>query len=268
MSQSGLRVGLTGNIGSGKSTVAKIFELLNVPVYYADERAKRLMVEREDIRNQITDVFGEEVYSYGLQTRPARRQVGRGSKAGEVDDGQTTSVEQSNDRLKTEISQSDEEPVPSTGLVPDRADLKSPKSYQLNRAFLAAQVFEYPEKLALLNAIVHPAVAKDSRAWHDLQKAPYTLYEAAITFETGGYKVLDAVILVTAPEATRLNRVMARDGSSSEQVRARMARQWPEEKKLELADHRIENDGQKLLVPQVLAIHDILTKRKASVSGN
>lgn len=56
------KVGLTGGIGSGKSTVAKVFELLDVPVYYADDRAKRLMTESSAVKSSIIDLFGQEAY--------------------------------------------------------------------------------------------------------------------------------------------------------------------------------------------------------------
>jgi dephospho-CoA kinase len=58
-----LRVGLTGGIGSGKTTVAKIFELLNVPVYYADDASKRLYHTDKDLIDSIKKNFGEDVYT-------------------------------------------------------------------------------------------------------------------------------------------------------------------------------------------------------------
>ncbi len=61
-----LLVGLTGGIGSGKTTVAKVFETLGVPVYYADEEAKKLMNEDEELKNKLIAHFGEEVYENGL----------------------------------------------------------------------------------------------------------------------------------------------------------------------------------------------------------
>ena len=61
-----LKIGLTGGIGSGKSTVARIFEVLGVPVYYADDAAKRLMNENETLKQQIIDLFGKEVYPEGV----------------------------------------------------------------------------------------------------------------------------------------------------------------------------------------------------------
>lgn len=57
-----LRIGLTGGIGSGKSTVARIFEVLGIPVYYADLEAKRMMNEDELLKEQIKELFGKEAY--------------------------------------------------------------------------------------------------------------------------------------------------------------------------------------------------------------
>ena len=58
-----LRIGLTGGIGSGKSTVAKVFEVIGIPVYYADDAAKRLMNEDEQLQQQIITLFGPEAFS-------------------------------------------------------------------------------------------------------------------------------------------------------------------------------------------------------------
>jgi dephospho-CoA kinase len=60
-----LKIGLTGGIGSGKTTVAKIFELLGVPVYYADEAAKRIMNDDEELKRSIQKQFGEAAYKGG-----------------------------------------------------------------------------------------------------------------------------------------------------------------------------------------------------------
>jgi len=64
-----LRIGLTGGIGSGKSTVAKIFEVLGIPVYYADDAAKRLMNEDDNLKQQIIQHFGSEAYTDGQLNR-------------------------------------------------------------------------------------------------------------------------------------------------------------------------------------------------------
>lgn len=65
-----LKIGLTGGIGSGKSTVAKVFETLGIPVYYADDAAKRLMNSNEMLIYKIKQFFGEESYSNGSLNRP------------------------------------------------------------------------------------------------------------------------------------------------------------------------------------------------------
>ncbi|MBK8388059.1 MAG: dephospho-CoA kinase [Saprospiraceae bacterium] len=56
------KVGITGGIASGKTTICKIFELLGVPVYYADDRAKQLMTASKVIKHQIITLFGTEAY--------------------------------------------------------------------------------------------------------------------------------------------------------------------------------------------------------------
>ena len=55
-----IRIGLTGNIGTGKSTVARIFEILGVPVYHADKQARE-MLEFDQVKAQIADIFGKQV---------------------------------------------------------------------------------------------------------------------------------------------------------------------------------------------------------------
>ena len=64
-----LRVGITGGMGSGKSTVSKVFEVLGIPVYYADDAAKRLMNENESLKEQLRKLFGEETYVNGTLNR-------------------------------------------------------------------------------------------------------------------------------------------------------------------------------------------------------
>ena len=70
-----LKVGLTGGIGSGKSTVARVFEVLGIPVYYADEAAKRLMNENEDLKQAIIKQFGEGVYDKGQLNRKTLAEI-------------------------------------------------------------------------------------------------------------------------------------------------------------------------------------------------
>ncbi len=192
-----LQVGITGGIGSGKTTVCKIFETLGIPVYYSDERAKWLIENDRELIFGIKALLGEQAYDA---------------------DG------------------------------------------HYNRPYVAKQVFTDKAKLQALNGLVHPAVFKDSQSWQQSQlEASYSLKEAALIFESGNYRLLDKVIVVTAPRALRIERVVKRDGTSATAVEDRMNAQWPQEEKVKLADFLIHNDGKQPLIPQVIQIHRVLT---------
>ena len=189
-----LKLGLTGGIGSGKSTVAKIFESLGIPVYYADEAARNLMNTDSDLIAAITKHFGDESYSSG----------------------------------------------------------------ELNRKYIASQVFNDHYKLDLLNSITHPATIRNAKEWMQQQTAPYTIKEAALIFESGSAEGLDYMIGVYAPQALRIKRVMDRDTVTREEVLKRINRQVNEEMKMKLCDFVIYNDEQQLVIPQVVALHEKL----------
>ena len=170
-------IGLTGGIGSGKTTIANYFASLGVPVYIADEEAKKIMYTPDAV-TEVVAAFGEEVLTEGM---------------------------------------------------PDRKKL-------------AAVVFNNPEKLQLLNSIIHPKVSEHFYNWLTTHKeAPFVIKEAAILFESGSYKGCDKIILVTAPEHIRIQRVMERDGSREEEVRKRMDNQWDDAKKKRMSDYIINN---------------------------
>jgi dephospho-CoA kinase len=130
---------------------------------------------------------------------------------------------------------------------------------RVDRKALAAVVFQDPQALADLNAIVHPAVRQAFRHWAEQQNAPYVLMEAAILAETGGHKAFDRVVVVSAPEPVRLKRVMVRDRVTEAEVKARMRNQASEEDRLAIADHIIVNNDQQLVIPQVLQVHQVLS---------
>jgi dephospho-CoA kinase len=191
-----LKIGLTGGIGSGKSTVAKIFELLQVPVYYADEASRRLYHTDPELMAQIKKHFGEDMYSEG----------------------------------------------------------------KLNRSKMAEIVFNDPQKLELLNQLVHPPTLRDAQEWMLAQKAPYVIKEAALLFESGSAAGLDYIIGIQAPVAVRLKRVMDRDKTTREEVLSRMNRQIDEDIKMRLCDFIIRNNEQELVIPQVLDLHQNLLR--------
>lgn len=121
----------------------------------------------------------------------------------------------------------------------------------INRSFLADKIFNQPELKNKVNAIVHPAVRQAFEDFAKNHQNTLVFNEAAILFETGGYKNFDSTILVIADEDLRLKRVMDRDNASMKSVKERMKNQWSDKKKADLADFIIENNENSLLVPQV-----------------
>lgn len=126
----------------------------------------------------------------------------------------------------------------------------------VNREYLAEHVFNDPEKLKRLNALVHPRVGEDFIRWVTEQSSAYVLKEAALLFEARSNTALDKIIVVSAPEALRISRVLQRDKHRTEQqVRDIIRNQLSEEEKLKRADYILVNDDSKLLIPQVLELH-------------
>ena len=189
-------MGVTGNIGSGKSTVCKIFEALGVPVIYADQVGRKLLETDQKLQNDIVRLLGSESYR-------------------------------------------NEEP---------------------DRAYIASRVFSDPALLDKLNQLVHPLVQKEVQDWFGKQDPfhPYAIEEAALLIESRGYKQLDRLILVTAPESLRIHRVMKRDGVTMDKVKERIVHQMPEYQKRMFCDYLIVNDSEQLLIPQVVEIHQKL----------
>ncbi|TAF64975.1 MAG: dephospho-CoA kinase [Cytophagales bacterium] len=199
MRKEALKIGITGGIGAGKTTICKVFACLGIPIYEADKEARWLMENDVTLINQIKQLFGTESYQDG----------------------------------------------------------------KIAREWIAKRVFENRELLQQLNSLVHPAVGKHYLQWHQKQhltpnRTPllYTLDEAALMYESGNYQLLDAVILVTAPEQVRIQRVLQRDNHRTEaDIKAIMQNQQPEEEKKQKAQFIIENNNQQLVLPQILQVH-------------
>ncbi len=130
----------------------------------------------------------------------------------------------------------------------------------LDRNKLAQKVFKDTKALADLNDIVHPAVDEAFNKFKvKFQNAPFVINEAAILFETGGYKKFDKVILVTSPKEERIKRIILRDKINEDQVIARMNNQLSNLKKNKLADFVIENTTLEMLYLQA---EDLLEELK------
>jgi dephospho-CoA kinase len=127
----------------------------------------------------------------------------------------------------------------------------------LQKKLLASRAFATEKATTLLNSIVHPYVFEYIAIWQAKQQAPYTIRESALLIETESYKNLDIIIGVTAPMPLRIQRILNRDITSTlPEIKARMDKQIDEETKRKFYQYTISNDGEDLLIPQVLAVHD------------
>ena len=108
---------------------------------------------------------------------------------------------------------------------------------QFNKAAVARFLLASEDNAHAVDAIVHPAVFRDFKA------SGMQWMESAIMYESGIYKLVDRVIVVTAPQEVRIQRVMQRDGIPREKVEQWMQRQWPQEEVRQRADYEIINDG-------------------------
>ena len=132
----------------------------------------------------------------------------------------------------------------------------------INRAHLSAAAFSDQEALVRLNAIVHPATARDMKRWSDEQAATgsnISFVETALLRTAGLDKLVDGVWHVTAPAEVRIERVMARSGLTAQQVRERMSAQSAEEA-VESGEQVIVNDNEMALLPQVIQLLDTLNQ--------
>jgi dephospho-CoA kinase len=136
---------------------------------------------------------------------------------------------------------------------------------KIDRRHLATLVFDHPERLAKLNAIVHPAVHRlrdqIENSFRASDPQGLVVYEAAILIETGAYKDYDRIILVTCTEQQQIERAMSRDGITREEVAARLKRQLPLDVKRKFADYIIDTSGAKEdTIRQTRDVYDALVK--------
>ncbi|HEX8527872.1 dephospho-CoA kinase [Allosphingosinicella sp.] len=172
-------LGLTGSIGMGKSTVAKMFADEGVPVFDADAEVHRLQAPEGALVALIEAHF------------PG-----------------------------------------TTG--PEGVD----------RGVLAERVLAEPEALRRLEALVHPAVARERRAFLAAHaNAPLVVLDIPLLFEAGGWQDVGRIAVVSAPSGVQRARVLARPGMNEEKLERILARQMPDEEKRALADFVIPTDG-------------------------
>ena len=130
------------------------------------------------------------------------------------------------------------------------------RGFILNKAIVAEFLLASEENAKAIDAIVHPAV------FRDFENSGLMWMESAILYESGIYRLIDKVIVVTAPDEVRIQRVMQRDGITREKVLDWMARQLPQEEVRQRADYEIVNDGQKDIDKQLNRIFRKLCNRQ------
>lgn len=127
---------------------------------------------------------------------------------------------------------------------------------QLIKEALAKIIFQDKAALERVNSIIHPEVHKHFKQWYEQhQHQAYIIKEAAIMFESGSNKLMDAVVMVYAPLELRVERAMKRDNRTRQQIMERIANQLDDEKKRKMSDYIIINDQQKMLLPQIIQLH-------------
>jgi dephospho-CoA kinase len=174
-------VGLTGGIGSGKTTVSKEFQKYSIKVYNSDLRAKFLMNNSTVLKNKLINNFGKEFY---------------------IND-------------------------------------------ELNKSYISQIIFNDPISIKLINSMVHPEVFNDFNEWRRTLLEKFVLYESALIFETGSYKLNDFNILVTCDHDLRVKRIIKRDGINEEKINSIINNQWDDDKKIPLADYVFFNSTSK-----------------------
>ncbi|HVN58780.1 MAG TPA: dephospho-CoA kinase [Bacteroidales bacterium] len=195
MNKYGMKIGVTGGIGSGKTTVCRIFSALGIPVFAADIDARNVMETEPEVIEKVNQIAGRDVYRGG----------------------------------------------------------------DLNRSELAAIIFNDRELLEEINATVHPVVRRNFESWQRTQDTDYVILEAAILFESASFRNVDRIITVIAPVEERIDRVVKRNNLSREQVGDRIKNQYDDDYKVARSHYVIDNSDNRLIIPEVLRIHqDIL----------
>jgi dephospho-CoA kinase len=176
-----VRIGLTGGIGSGKSTVATMLADKGAVIVDADRISRRIVEPGSPVLARLAEEFGADIVR---------------------DDG------------------------------------------SLDRGMLAERAFATDRGTRHLNEITHPAIRELAEV--ELQRAAdqaeVVVYEMPLLVETGQVSLVDAVVVVDVSMETQVERAMAR-GSTEADVRARMSRQASRERRLDAADHVIDNNG-------------------------
>ncbi|MCM0612658.1 dephospho-CoA kinase [Marinobacter sediminum] len=174
-------VGLTGGIGSGKSTVVRLFGDLGVHWVDADDVAREVVEPGTPALRTIADHFGQAILTTGGA---------------------------------------------------------------LDRARLRQIVFEDPQERAWLEALLHPIIRDEliRQLNPEQNRLPYVLLVSPLLLETDQHQLVDRIVVIDVPVDTQIERTMARDTNSRDQVERIIAAQMPREQRLAKADDVIDNN--------------------------
>lgn len=192
-----MKVGVTGGIGSGKSSVCRVFNTLGIPVFEADDEARMITESDNRVKQRLNEIAGTDLYLTG----------------------------------------------------------------SLDRKLLASLIFNSKSMLDDVNTLIHPMVFNAFELWAGHQVAPYVIMEAAILIESGADKLVDQIIVVTAPYEERIDRVISRSGLTIGEIDARMRNQFSQEELTDRADYVIKNGDSDMILPAIIEIHEKLVKR-------
>jgi dephospho-CoA kinase len=173
-------IGLTGNIGSGKSTVLAMLGQLGARIVDADDLVHEVMDRGTPVWQAIVDTFGDAVLDEGAS---------------------------------------------------------------IDRKKLGSVVFDDPQALKRLEAIVHPAVDESFLELVRTAEEPIVAVEAVKLIQSSVRQVLNSVWLVTCPQEERLRRLVEDRGADPQDVQERLRAQMPEEEQARWADVVIDNGG-------------------------
>lgn len=188
-----MRIGLTGGIASGKTTVAGLFAQRNVPVIDSDAIARDLVAAGQPALARVVETFGTRVLA---------------------------------------------------------------RDGTLDRERMRTLVFAHPDERRRLEGILHPAILEEMERRSQHAGGPYQVVVIPLLIETNLASRVDRVLVVDASEATQIERLRARDGSSEAQARAMLGAQASREQRLARADDVIVNDGDRsALALQVDQLH-------------
>ena len=192
-----MKIGVTGGIGSGKTTVCRVFSILGIPVFAADIEANKIMETDPSVIEEVNAIAGKDIYTNG----------------------------------------------------------------SLNRSELAGIIFNDKNLLEKINHMIHPIVRRNFDLWQKSQEAKYVIFEAAILLDSGSFGVVDKVLTVTAPFEERIERVVKRNNLTREQILERIRNQSSDEYKVARSDYVIDNSDNKLIIPEILRIHEEIIKQ-------